>query len=296
MDLAIDIGGTKTFVATFDEESLVPHEIFQFLTESHRGFEDFLRRLTETGRKLLVGDQPNLWGISTAGVVDDDGNVLWSPNLGWKNLPLKQAVSRFFGDKGFVENDCNAAAYAEAWVRGSKNLAYVTVSTGIGMGLVLEGKIYRGSHYAAGEIGHTIVDEEGPVCSCGRKGCLQAISSGRGLENLIQSITGERLRCEDIFEKARTGLEPYFQVVFRGAKVLARFLTNIVDALDIEVLVLGGGLTRNEFYRNVLVEYVQRNYYATQGKKISVELPQVQPNPGAVGVLLLSRQRFGGTV
>jgi predicted NBD/HSP70 family sugar kinase len=296
MDLAIDIGGTKTFVATFDEESLVPHEIFQFLTESHRGFEDFLRRLTETGKKLLVGDQPNLWCISTAGVVDDDGNVLWSPNLGWKNLPLKQAVSRFFGDKGFVENDCNAAAYAEAWVRGSKNLAYVTVSTGIGMGLVLEGKVYRGSHYAAGEIGHTIVDEEGPVCSCGRKGCLQAISSGRGLENLIQSITGERLRCEDIFEKARTGLEPYFQVVFRGAKVLARFLTNIVDALDIEVLVLGGGLTRNEFYRNVLVEYVQRNYYATPSKKISVELPQVQPNPGAVGVLLLSRQRFGGTV
>jgi predicted NBD/HSP70 family sugar kinase len=296
MDLAIDIGGTKTFVATFDEESLVPHEIFQFLTESHRGFEDFLRRLTETGKKLLVGDQPNLWGISTAGVVDDDGNVLWSPNLGWKNLPLKQALSRFFGDKGFVENDCNAAAYAEAWVRGSKNLAYVTVSTGIGMGLVLEGKVYRGSHYAAGEIGHTIVDEEGPVCSCGRKGCLQAISSGRGLENLIQSITGERLRCEDIFEKARTGLEPYFQVVFRGAKVLARFLTNIVDALDIEVLVLGGGLTRNEFYRNVLVEYVQRNYYATPSKKISVELPQVQPNPGAVGVLLLSRQRFGGTV
>jgi predicted NBD/HSP70 family sugar kinase len=296
MDLAIDIGGTKTFVATFDEESLVPHEIFQFLTESHRGFEDFLRRLTETGKKLLVGDQPNLWGISTAGVVDDDGNVLWSPNLGWKNLPLKQAVSRFFGDKGFVENDCNAAAYAEAWVRGSKNLAYVTVSTGIGMGLVLEGKVYRGSHYAAGEIGHTIVDEEGPVCSCGRKGCLQAISSGRGLENLIQSITGERLRCEDIFEKAKTGLEPYFQVVFRGAKVLARFLTNIVDALDIEVLVLGGGLTRNEFYRNVLVEYVQRNYYATPSKKISVELPQVQPNPGAVGVLLLSRQRFGGTV
>jgi len=296
MDLAIDIGGTKTFVATFDEESLVPHEIFQFLTESHRGFEDFLRRLTETGKKLLVGDQPNRWCISTAGVVDDDGKVLWSPNLGWKNLPLKQAVSRFFGDKGFVENDCNAAAYSEAWVRGSKNLAYVTVSTGIGMGLVLEGKVYRGSHYAAGEIGHTIVDEEGPVCSCGRKGCLQAISSGRGLENLIQSITGERLRCEDIFEKARTGLEPYFQVVFRGAKVLARFLTNIVDALDIEVLVLGGGLTRNEFYRNVLVEYVQRNYYATPSKKISVELPQVQPNPGAVGVLLLSRQRFGGTV
>lgn len=296
MDLAIDIGGTKTFVATFDEDSFVPHEVFQFPTEPQRGFEDFLHRLTETSEKLLMGDQPNLWGISTAGVVDDDGNVLWSPNLGWKNLPLKQAVSKFFGDKGFVENDCNAAAYAEAWVRRSKNLAYVTVSTGIGMGLILEGKVYRGSHYAAGEIGHTIVEEDGPVCSCGRKGCLQAISSGRGLENLIQSLTGEKLSCEDIFEKAKSEFEPYFQVVSRGAKVLARFLTNIVDALDVEVLVLGGGVTKNEFYRNVLVEYVRRNYYATPGKKISVELTRVQPNAGAVGVLLLSRQRFGGVV
>jgi len=296
VDLSVDIGGTKTLVAAFDEDSLVPREVLQFPTEPHRGFEDFLRRLTETGKKLLSGEQLRIWAISTAGAVDDDGNVLWSPNLGWKNLALKQAFSRFFGDKGFVENDCNAAAYAEAWVRGSKNLAYVTVSTGIGMGLVLEGKVYRGSHYAAGEIGHTIVEEEGPVCSCGRKGCLQAISSGRGLENLIQSLTGERLRCEDIFEKAKMGFEPYFQVVSHGAKVLARFLTNIVDTLDIEVLVLGGGLTKSEFYRNMLVEHVQRNYYMTPGKKISVELSQVQPNPGTVGVLLLSRQRFGGIV
>jgi len=92
------------------------------------------------------------------------------------------------------------------------------------------------------------------------------------------------------------GFEPYFQVVSHGAKVLARFLTNIVDTLDIEVLVLGGGLTKSEFYRNMLVEHVQRNYYMTPGKKISVELSQVQPNPGTVGVLLLSRQRFGGIV
>ncbi|WP_448522855.1 ROK family protein [Pseudothermotoga sp.] len=296
MDLAVDIGGTKTFVAAFDEDSLVPREVSQFPTEPHKGFEDFLRRLTETGKELLGGEQPRIWAISTAGAVDNDGNVLWSPNLAWKNLPLKQTASRFFGDRGFVENDCNAAAYAEAWIRGSKNLAYVTVSTGIGMGLVLEGKVYRGSHYAAGEIGHTIVEEEGPLCSCGRRGCLQAVSSGRGLENLIWSLTGERLSCEEIFEKAKIKFEPYSKVVSRGAKVLARFLTNIVDALDVEVLVLGGGLTKNEFYRNALVEYLQRNYYATPGKKISVELSKVQPNPGAVGALLLSRRRFGGIV
>ncbi|MBC7123414.1 MAG: ROK family protein, partial [Pseudothermotoga sp.] len=117
MDLSVDIGGTKTLVAAFDEDSLVPREVLQFPTEPHRGFEDFLRRLTETGKKLLSGEQLRIWAISTAGAVDDDGNVLWSPNLGWKNLALKQAFSRFFGDKGFVENDCNAAAYAEAWVR-----------------------------------------------------------------------------------------------------------------------------------------------------------------------------------
>lgn len=294
MDLCVDIGGTKTFVAVFDENSITPREVEQFSTQSHKGFEDFLNRLMKVSRRLLDGNHPSVWGISTAGAVDERGNVLWSPNLGWKNLPLKEIVSAAFGSNGVVENDCNAAAYAEAVARGSRDLAYVTLSTGIGMGLFLQGKIFRGSHSAAGEIGHTIVEEEGPVCSCGRRGCLQALSSGRGLENLIQSITKEKLSCEEIFQRAQNKVEPYFRVVLHGAQVLARSLTNIIDALDLQTLVLGGGLTKNEFYVDTVIKYIQQNYYHLPGKAISVELSKVEPNPGVIGVLLIARETFGG--
>ncbi|HOJ87764.1 MAG TPA: ROK family protein [Pseudothermotoga sp.] len=294
MDLCVDVGGTKTFVAVFDDDSITPREVEQFPTQSHRGFEDFLNRMVKISKRLLNGNHPNVWGISTAGAVDEYGNLLWSPNLGWKNLPLKKIVSEIFGDNGVVENDCNAAAYAESWVRQSENLAYVTVSTGIGMGLVLQGKVFRGSHSSAGEIGHTIVEEEGPVCSCGRRGCLQALSSGRGLENLIQSITGEKLSCEEILLRAQNGIEPYLKVALHGAQVLARTLTNIVDALDLQTLVLGGGLTKNEFYVGKVLKYIQQNYYRPPGKVVSLELSKVEPNPGVVGVLIVARETFGG--
>lgn len=294
MDLCVDIGGTKTFVAVFDDGSITPREAEQFPTQSHRGFEDFLNRLVKISKRLLEGNLPEVWGISTAGAVDEYGNLLWSPNLGWKNLPLKKIISEIFGDSGVVENDCNAAAYAESWVRQSEDLAYVTVSTGIGMGLVLRGKVFRGSHSSAGEIGHTIAEEEGPVCSCGRRGCLQALSSGRGLENLIQSITGEKLSCEEILLRAQNGIEPYLKVALHGAQVLARTLTNIIDALDLQVLVLGGGLTKNEFYVDKVLKYIQQSYYRPPGKVISLELSKVEPNPGVVGVLLMAREIFKG--
>lgn len=289
MDLAIDIGGTKTLVAVFEEEKISPLRTEQFSTQPERGFSNFLERLATVCRKLLCGEPIRVWGVCTAGAINPDGVLLWSPNLGWKDLSLKKELSLIFGERGFVENDCNAAAYAEAWCRKISNLAYVTISTGIGMGLVLDGKLYRGSHSAAGEIGHTIVEQDGPLCSCGRRGCLQAISSGKGIENRTFVLTNQTLDCKNIFKQAENGLEPFKTIVEEAALVLAKFLTNVVDILDVEVLVLGGGLMRNDFYFQRVSRYVLENYYRVPGKAVSVELAQVEPTPGIVGAILLAR-------
>lgn len=294
MDVCVDIGATKTLVAVFDQDKIVPYKTQRFLTEPQKGFEDFLNRLLGTIENLLMGNQLHMWGICTAGAVDENGNVLWSPNLGWKNLALRNIMTEVLGTSGVVENDCNAAAYAEAWFRKSENLAYVTVSTGIGMGLVLNRKIFYGSHFSAGEIGHTIIEENGPVCSCGRRGCLQAISSGKGLENTIYSLIGQKINCEEILRMAEDRIEPYLKVTLHGAQVLGRFLTNVIDILDLEVLVLGGGLTKSEFYIDMVIKYIQQNYYKLPNKNVSVELAKGEPNPGIIGVLLLARQVFGG--
>lgn len=289
MDLAVDIGGTKTLVAIFEEESIIPLRTEQLYTQPEKGFHDFLERLRAACDKLLCGESLRIWGVCTAGAVSEEGTLLWSPNLSWKNLQLKEKLSSTFGCFGIVENDCNAAAYAEARYRNISNLAYVTISTGIGMGLILDGKLFRGAHSAAGEIGHTVVKRDGPLCSCGRRGCLQAISSGKGLENQIFTLTNQTLNSKTILEYAESGLEPYRKVVEEATFVLARFLTNVVDTLDIETLVLGGGLMKNEFYFQNLSKYVLENYYKVPGKIISVESSRVEPTPGIVGAILLAR-------
>lgn len=296
MDLAIDIGGTKTLVAIFEEKEIVPLRMEQFPTQPEKGFPNFLERLFEVCRKLLRGEMIRTWGVCTAGAIDQNGILLWSPNLGWKNLPLKRELSLIFGERGFVENDCNAAAYAEAWCRKASNLAYVTVSTGIGMGLVLDGKLYRGAHSTAGEIGHTIVKQNGPFCSCGRRGCLQAISSGRGIENQIFMLTNQNLDCKSILEYAENGIEPFKTIVEEAILVLAKFLTNIVDILDVEILVLGGGLMKNDFYFQRVSRYVSESYYRVPGKIVNVELASVEPTPGIVGAVLLARSSLLGWV
>lgn len=294
MDLCIDIGATKTFVAIFDEGVRQIHVSDQFLTESSKGFDHFLERLTTLCTRLLKGEKPRFWGICTAGAVNKDGVVLWSPNLGWKNLPLKELMIPIFGEKGIIENDCNAAAYAEARVRDVENLAYVTLSTGIGMGIVVNKKIYQGSHFSAGEIGHTIVDQNGPMCSCGRRGCLQAIASGRGLENQIFEITGQKVDCATILNYAQDGMEPYHTIVRRASLILGKLLTNVVDILDVDTIVLGGGLTKNEYYTNMVVEFIVKNYYRLSAKIVNVERTIYQLNSGVMGMIFLIRDLFGG--
>ncbi|MGJ8455405.1 ROK family protein [Pseudothermotoga sp. U03pept] len=292
MQLGIDIGATKTLVAFFEESKITPFKTVQFPTEPQKGSVSFFERLI-----LALGeykDKITIWGVSTAGAVDEEGTVLWSPNLGWKNFPLKDQLSKFLGPNGIVENDCNVAAYAEFLVRnGVKNLVYVTLSSGIGSGIVVDGKIYRGSHYGAGEIGHTTLEEDGPECSCGRRGCLQAIASGKGLQSQVRTLLNQDLPAEEILSLAQRELEPYHTLVLHAARVLGRFLTNIVDLLDLDRLVLGGGLTKNKFYTDLVIRFISENYYKLPGKKVSVELSVVEPNPQVVGAVLLARKLYG---
>ncbi|MEJ5228435.1 MAG: ROK family protein [Pseudothermotoga sp.] len=288
MDVAVDIGATKTLVVFFKNNEIEPFKTLQFYTEPERGTASLFEKLSSALNEYK--DQIELWGVSTAGAVDENGTVLWSPNLGWKNFGLKDKFCQLLGPNGVVENDCNVAAYAEFCVRKNvKNLIYVTLSSGIGSGIVIDGKIYRGSHYGAGEIGHTVVEEDGPVCSCGRRGCLQAIASGKGLQAQVKTQLKQDMPAEEILNLAERQIEPYYGLVMHAVRVLGKFLTNLVDALDLEVLVLGGGLTKNKFYTNSVIQLVNENYYRLPGKKVSVEVSAVQPNPQVVGAILLAR-------
>lgn len=290
-DLAIDVGGTKTLVAVFEDDSVKPSEVDRFPTDPYAGLENFITRLSKVCAKYVDPSNVRYWGLCTAGAVDvSTGRLIWSPNLGWKDVNLYERLSQLFGNQGIVENDCNAAAYGEWSARpGIDSLVYITVSTGIGMGIVSSGRIIRGSHGAAGEIGHTTVLPDGPECTCGRRGCLQAIAGGRGLSSQVERLLGKRLSTEEIIDLAREGEPEYVEIVVKGAMFLGRFLANMIDALDPAVLVIGGSLGKNPHYRKLVVDFFAKFYYILPDKTVVIEPPSAESDPGIIGVLQLSR-------
>jgi glucokinase len=290
-DLAIDVGGTKTLVAVFEDDQVKPLCVEKFPTDSAAGPEDFIVRLMKVCLKYVVPPDVRYWGLCTAGAVDvSTGRLIWSPNLGWKDINLYEKLSQLFGYRGVVENDCNAAAYGEWSARpGIDSLVYVTVSTGIGMGIVSSGRIIRGSHGTAGEIGHTTVLPDGPECTCGRRGCLQAIAGGRGLSRQVERLFGKRLTAEEIIDLARAGEPEYVEIVVEAATILGRFFANMIDTLDPAVLVIGGSLGKNPHYRRLVVDFFTKFYYRLPDKTVGIEPPSAEPDPGIIGVLKLSR-------
>ncbi len=290
-DLAIDVGGTKTLVVVFEDDQVKPLYVERFPTDSTAGPENFIARLAKVCSKYV--DPPDVvhWGLCTAGAVDiSTGRLIWSPNLGWKDVNLHERLSQLFGDRGIVENDCNAAAYGEWSTRpGIDSLVYVTVSTGIGMGIVSSGHIMRGSHGLAGEIGHTTVLPDGPECACGRRGCLQAVAGGRGLSIQVERLLGKRLATEEIVDLARENKPEYVEIVVGGAAILGRFLANMIDTLDPAVLVMGGSLGKNPHYRRLVVDFFTKFYYRLPDKTVRIEPPSAEPDPCIIGVLQLSR-------
>jgi len=294
VDIAIDIGGTKTLVSAFNDKEQEPYESEEFSTRQAEGVDSFFERLSNICLRMKGSGYVNRWGLCTAGAVSPEkGNLVWSPNLGWKDVELFRRASPFLGTEGVIENDCNAAAFGEwAFRKDIESLIYVTVSTGIGMGMVVRGKILRGANNAAGEIGHTVVNPDGPLCTCGRRGCLQAISGGRGLENRVRDSLGIEITTRKIMDRAQLN-EPLFkELIIEASETLGRFLCNLIDSLDPAVLVVGGSLGKNRYYFDRILKTIEENYYRIPGKKAKVELSSIEPNPNIIGILSLSRRTY----
>jgi len=292
VDIAIDIGGTKTLVSVFGDSEQEPYSSEEFPTRPAEGIDSFFERLSDICLRMKGNRNINRWGLCTAGVVSPEkGNLIWSPNLGWKDVELFRRASSFLDTKGVVENDCNAAAFGEwAFRKDIESLIYVTVSTGIGMGIVARGKVLRGANNAAGEVGHTIVKPDGPTCTCGRRGCLQAISGGRGLENRAHDLLGIEISTKEIIDRAQLN-EPLFkEMITEASETLGRFLCNLIDSLDPSVLVIGGSLGKNQYYFDRILKVIEENRYRIPGKKVKVELSSMKPNPNIIGILSLSRR------
>jgi glucokinase len=200
-------------------------------------------------------------GICSPGPLDPTtGVVLNPPNLPcWRDFPLAESIRKTHHVPVKVDNDANAAALAEAkWGagRGYKNVFYATIGTGIGSGIVFDGEIYHGRTGAAGEGGHVSVDYRGPICACGKPGCIEVLASGPGIarrarekvaagrNSSMLDLAGGKLSAitGEIVGQASAAGDPLAkEVLIETADILALWLGNIIDLLDPEVIVIGGG-------------------------------------------------------
>lgn len=264
--LALDFGGTKHAAAV-----VAPGE---------RNFQDCRRALSPPGadagtdleimrslaREVLGGERPLAIGVSFGGPVDaTTGTVRLSHHVpGWENIPLRQMLLAEFGVPVSVDNDANVAALGECRFgagTGCDSFLYITVSTGVGGGWILNGRLWRGAGGMAGEIGHTVVDPAGPMCLCGKRGCVERLASGpymatEALDRLqaqpergqiLRRLAGESLEAITgltVSQAAEAGDDIAKEVLERAGWALGVGIGNAANLIDPQRFVLGGGVTK----------------------------------------------------
>jgi len=308
--LALDLGGSQFRVALADGEG-------KFLcrraapTCSEEGQEQVLRRIVSLVREVMAeGGSTGVrgMGVAAAGPLDPEKGVIRSsPNLpGWRDVPLKRLLERDLNIPVWVDNDANLAALGEHRCgagRGVDNLVYLTVSTGIGSGIILGGKLLHGSTGLAAEAGHMTIDIHGPVCKCGNVGCLEVMASGtaiarmaveriaRGEVSAIVEMAGGDLgevTAVVVEEAARDGDRLAVEVMEEAAASLGVGVVNLLHLFDPQLVIIGGGVARGgemvlEPVRRVIAERAMPPY-----RDVPVVASALGDDAGLVGAVALA--------
>lgn len=270
--VGVDIGGTNIVVGLIPMQGGEPVALRSLPTDPARGSDFVVQRVATMVDDAIAetmaahggsrGDVAGV-GIGSPGPLNRErGLVINTPNLGWTNLPLRDLVSAAVRLPATLDNDANCATYGEWWLgagRGVNYLVGVTLGTGIGGGIVLNGEIVHGASDAAGEIGHMTIEFTGRKCKCGNYGCLEAYCSGpniaararEGLEAGYESVLTElvdgqldRITAATVYEAVVLN-DPYAnEVMAETAKILGAGLANIINILNPEAIVIAGGVTR----------------------------------------------------
>jgi glucokinase len=266
--IGIDIGGTNCVVgAVAADGSRVVGDHSQ-PTELADGADAVIAEVSAMATRATASVRaadPNAEilgvGVGAPGPLDmHRGIVLLTPNLGWTDVPLRARLADRLGLAAALENDANCAVHAECWVGAAKHGQYViglTLGTGIGGGIVIGGKLYHGASDAAGEIGHTVIDNDGPLCACGNHGCLEAFASGKSIArrarealahpgpSLLRDLTGgdlSRVTAELVYEAAAQGDPLAQRVADDTARYLGIGLANLLNIFNPDTVVILGGV------------------------------------------------------
>jgi glucokinase len=293
----VDIGGTNTAVGLVDREGTV-HEVYSLPTRAYPDVKDFVRSVSKQIRYML--DKVEGGTLVGIGVGAPNGNhyrgtVEFAPNLSWTGVvPLAQLFADEFQLPTYLDNDANAATAGEmiyGAAHDMRHLIMITLGTGVGSGIVVDGKIVRGHDGFAGEIGHTIVFQDGRTCGCGRRGCLETYASATGVRRTVverlahnedpstlRDIPPEKLSSKDIYDAAVEGDEIANAVFQYTGRILGIALANAVVFTAPEAIFLFGGLAKaGDMLFNPIREHFEANLLEVYKGKVKL-IPSALPD------------------
>ncbi len=311
--IGIDIGGTNIACGIVDEDCRIIASA-KVKTNAPRPYEEILEAIKESVRAACAkaGISPSnaeCIGIGCPGTCNrESGTVEYSNNLGFVNAPVGRDIEEAFGLKTYLDNDANAAAFGEfvaGAAKGSRNAVVITLGTGVGSGIIIDGKIYSGSNFAGGEIGHTVIVADGLPCTCGRNGCFEAYSSATGLIRMTseaaalnpESLTARlieqdgRVSARTAYKAMKQGDETGKAITERYVKYLACGIANTINIFQPDILCIGGGVcNEGDTLLLPLRELVAEQIYSkNSAKNTEIVICSLGNEAGIIGAAMLHR-------
>lgn len=306
--IGVDIGGTAIKIGIADSEGIVFRQT-KIATEPVRGSRAIVQSIIESIDRLLAASEftrkdVDSIGLGVPGTTDDaTGSVLYAPNLAWRNVRIVPDFEACFCAPVHLVQDTRAAAWAEHLIgagRGLGSVAAVTLGTGIGCGLVLDGKLYKGPLNTAGELGHQIVVPGGVRCNCGRRGCLEAYAGGLGIlrqaAQAMPSLAAELGKAErevsvaDIFDQAEAGDRAACALVQSTVEYIGIGLVALINLCSVEMIALSGGISNAP--RGLLLDpqtkFVRDNAYTAIADRVQICRSPLGEDAPLAGAALLN--------
>ena len=315
MYIGIDLGGTNIACGLVDESGKIIKEA-STKTLPHREFHEIVKDMASLIKTVVsnagytVSDIKSI-GIGSPGTIDNkNGIITYANNLNVDNAPVADMIQEYYNVPVNVENDANAAAYGEyiAEGNGSDSFLFVTLGTGVGGGIVINGKIYRGFNGAGAEIGHSIICKDGIPCTCGRNGCWEQYASVTALirqtkekmeknpHSLMHEIAAKygHVNGRVAFDAARLGDDSGKLVVKNYLEYIGAGLADMLNIFQPELIVIGGGISKEgDYLLEPVKEYVYANDYNRFMKKTTIKIASLFNGAGIIGAAMAAKNKFG---
>jgi glucokinase len=315
--VGVDFGGTKILTGVFDKNLKCVGRM-KISTKAERGVNAVIDRVARCVKDAvdecdLKMDQVRGIGIGAPGAVHhDNGVVIFAPNLKWQNIPLKKELEKQLGVPVFLENDCNSCTlgvYETELKAKPKNVIGIFVGTGIGGGIIVNGELFHGFNHTAGEIGHMVLQIDGPKCGCGNRGCLEALASRTaifkrieaavkaGQKTILTDMLGDDLkdlRSGDLRKALRKGDKFVDRVIEDASEYIGIAIGNLINIFSPEIVVLGGGVidALEDEMLPIIIE-VARDFAMTgTADGIEIVASKVGDDAGILGGAVLARREL----